>query len=1037
MKRLLFTLLFGLGLYGFALAQGRDVSGRVTDAKGEGIPGASVLIKGTTTGTSTDLDGNFKLKVGSDLDVLVFSSVGLTTKEIVVGSQSSFNLTLEDEAKILDGNVVITGYREIDRTRVTGQASSIDRKLIENVPVSSFDQILQGRSPGVLVLASSGQPGAPAAVRIRGLGTISGSNAPLYILDGIAITAGDFATLNSNDFERMDVLKDATATSIYGSRGANGVIVITSKRGTSGKPVVTYNVQQGWTTRTNTRFNMMNTAEKIQFERLSATQGVVRGRAGSILAGPGTPQQKENQIADLAKTDIFWPDYMFRVGQMQMHELSVAGGTEKTKYFISGSYRKEDGILIKSNLERYNLRMNIDQEITKDLKFGISSSFGYSSQSSLPDEGNGASTAASPVNPTATAFYNNPYFSPFNADGTFSTPAPINQGGPFGNANMIQTYDYLNNKSSQLKIVGNIFAEYMIPKVSGLSLRASVGMDYSNDEGTNMLAGNTPYPVYGSQAGNNGYLGRAFSKVQVGTSNLLFKYNRTFNKDHFVSAVLGGEIIERRLYSAGFERYGLSTQVPFPQIINDPITGSPDANFPVQSLTNTEARNNIVSAFIDANYSYQSKYNVSFGGRRDGSSRFGSNRRFAYFYAIGASWNVHEENFFESIKKLTKITTLTLRTSYGTVGNQEFASGSSDAGNFRYVSTYSQQGNYNGITGIAPTSIPNPNLGWEKSENWGIGGDIAFLSNRFVLTVDYYDRKTSDLLVPRLLPLSTSFASQTVNAGQISNKGWEFRLQGDILRLGSNNAFVWNFDANITYNKNVVTNLGGNTRLFFDDGTAFLEGQPARTQYDVRWAGVNPQTGNNQFYDLEGNIAPFVAANSGYDPANRVPLGTSQPPIFGGFTNTFTFNQRLSLSIFCSYASGHTLENNGVFTFNTAGASQSGFGNKDRRALNMWTTPGQITDVPRAAAGTNGLIVGSRFMQPGDFIRIRNVQLSYNFPDAAFKSVRLSGLRVYIQAQNLFTFTNYDGLDPENSLGSEFYNFPVPRVFNIGATVKF
>ncbi|TAG88882.1 MAG: TonB-dependent receptor [Bacteroidetes bacterium] len=1028
MKRLLFTLLFIFGLYGYAFAQ-REVSGRVTDAKGEGIPGASVLIKGTTQGTSTDLDGSFKLKVRSDLDVLVFSGIGLATKETVVGSQSSFNLTLEEDVKILDKEVVVIGYKEIERSRATGQVATVDKKAIENVPIASFEQILQGRAPGLMVSGNTGQPGGSGntRVRVRGQGSISGNNFPLYIVDGIQIEAGDFGALNPNDFERVDVLKDAPATSIYGSRGANGVIVVTTKRGRVGAPEIRYSQQLGWTTRTTPGFSGMNTAEKIQFERMMANgtpglyPGVFRGRAGFILQGPGTPQQKEDQIAALAQTDVDWTKYFFRVGTLRTHQLDITGGTEKTKYFISGGYRKEDGILTNSDLERYTLRLNLDQHIIKDLTLGVNFSINHARKNSLPSEGTTQFRS-----PTIAAWLTNPYNSAYDANGQF-IPGQLNagQGGFTGGTNQVLLLTGNTNFGNQLKFVGNARLNYNVSAVKGLSLTAMVGLDYSNDEAQEYASPNLPTNETASfgNPGNQGSIQTSFSRLGTTTANLLAKYSRTFNQDHEIKGLLGVESVERRGEYFIQESYGLNRQIPYP-------TPTVNATF-IPTIELSQNRNNLISFFADASYSYKGKYNLSVSARTDGSSRFGTNRRFAQFYSVGVSWNLHEENFLENIFKSIKLTTLTLRGSYGGAGNQDLgvigtAADRFDRGNFRYLALYAGTGGYGTSAGTGPGNLPNPDLSWEQSNTLGIGGDIAFLENRIQLTVDYYQRVTAGLLVDNPVSRTTGFASQTINIGQVRNTGWELSLKADIIK---NNHFTWSVNGNITFNDNKVTQLAdGQTQI----GTGLIvtaRDYPLETFNLVRWAGVNPQTGNPQFLDKDGNL---VQAYPGA--ASRTLGASAQVPRFGGFGTDFKY-KNLSLSFFFTFTNGNWAYNQVSPYFNAFVIPLLDHGQKNRDLLNMWTAPGQITNTPRAGAPnlTQDL---TRYVEDASFIRLRNVQLTYELPKDMLKKVRLKGVRVYAIGQNLLTFTKYTGFDPEVSR-ADVLNYPAPRVYTIGTDITF
>lgn len=1037
MKRLLFTLLFGLGLYGFALAQGRDISGRVTDAKGEGIPGASVLIKGTTTGTSTDLDGNFKLKVGSDLDVLVFSGVGLATKEVLVGSQSSISMTMEEDVKVLDKEVVVTSYREFTREQAVSTISTVDKKLIENVPMGSFDQILQGRVPGALISTNSGQPGAPANVRIRGIGSINASVQPLYIVDGVAISAGDFATINANDFERVDVLKDAAATSQYGSRGANGVIVITTKRGSKNMPAeITYRLQQGWTMRTQPRFNMMNTEEKIRFERLLYSQqgNANGGRVTAILAGAGTPEQKEAAISDLAQTNSDWSNFVFRVGKMTSHEVSARGGNDKTQYYIAGNYRKEEGILMASALERYNLRFNLDQQLTSKLKLSLSTTLGFSTQTRVNAEG--SETAATTggfltANPIFHAYLNNPYTTPVGPSGNLlPTPFPQTQGGFLGNGNILGANTDYSRIENQLKFIGSAALTYQLR--SDLSISTKVGIDYGNNQNKEVTRGDFAFNFYNAPF-NSGFATFEFFRGQILTNTTLLRYTKTFARKHTINAYAGNEIVLENGFYMGQRGLRLNPRLDFP-------TPNP-TNLNEITIASNEYRNNLVSFFGEVAYTFDSRYNVTVSYRRDGSSRFGQDKRFANFVSGGVSWNMHNESFMKSLENT--ITTAIFRVNYGTVGNQEF--GGSDATNFRYFATYGQTGGYNGVAGTGPTSVPNPALGWEKSTSLGIGMDLGLFKDRLFLTVDYYDKKTSDLLLAKQISATTGFTSVFSNVGSLRNRGIEIRLRADIIK---NEKFNWNFDANFTYNINKVENLGGldqlpTTALGQTGGSVIKVGYPVQTFFLIPWAGVDRTNGNAQYLTPDGTITNTLSASN-----QRVIEGAfAQPPYFGGFTNTFTINKNLEISFFFTYAFGNKMINRPRAAAQVFAAAAGNLPyNKDRELLSMWlpgnTANNATTNIPspigQGIPTTNGQAwLSTRYLEDGAFMRLRNVRVGYTFDGETIKRAKISRLTVYAQAQNMLTFTNFKGFDPENSTPQDTGNFPVPRVFNLGADITF
>ncbi len=1048
MKRLLFTLLFIFGLYGYALAQ-REVSGRVTDAKGGGIPGASVLIKGTTNGISTDLEGNFKLKVNSDLDVLVFSGVGLSTKEMVVGSQSSFDVKLEDEVTVLDGNVVINGYREFTREEAVSTVATIDKKAIEQIPVGSFDQMLQGRAAGLQMNSSSGQPGDAGRIRIRGVGSltsilntsatnlnVSDTFGPLYIMDGVAISPEAFATYNPNDFERLDVLKDAPAVSQYGSRGANGVIVITTKRGKKNqKALVTYRGQFGYTTLTRGRssFGLMNSQEKVAFERFAFGEGIPLGIAGGILASPtGTTAQKEAAIAQFANTDADWTKFIFRVGRMQSHEVNVQGGTEKTRYYISGGFRREDGVVPNSTLDRYTLRFNLDQEVNKNLNVGLSSTIGYTTNQRPRDQGEeGDQGSVTTANPVVQAILANPYYSPLDPNrpdrGGYSAPytfagTPFTGPQPNGslnfNTNFLRQQQFEFVGRGQTKVTMSAYAEYKLP-LKGLSIRSNVGIDHLNNVSMTYVAPNAEAP---SAANGLGFVTRGYLRQNVTTFTTMLKYATEFgkNKEHRISAILANEFVKRKFFSFSSQGQGLSTILPFPT----PTAGN--ATF-FPAIAAQESFNNLIGFFTDISYSYGGRYNLSVGARRDGSSRFGADKRFGTFYSVGASWNIHNENFFKGIEKV--VSTAMVRVNYGIVGNQELGEGTAgrQAGNFRYLPIFANATSYGGTPGLAPSVLPNPGLSWEQTANFGVGADFGFFKNRLMLTIDYYNRQTKDLLLSKAVSYTTGFTSQTINGGGIRNRGIEIALKATI--IDSDN-FTWRTDFNYTYNQNKITDLAGNERIIARDGSALQTGYPVQTHFLVRWAGVDPQTGDGQYLNKDG------VRTSNQDPNDAVMLTQSIAPYYGGFNNSFIINKYFEIGVFFTYSGGNQMINNidGFTRYVSYGSAPIDNSNKDRSMINAWTTPGQNTDVPRL--DWLNQVNDTRFLYDASFIRLKNVTVAYNIPGSILKG-KLSSVRIYAQAQNLLTFTNYRGFEPENTSAEDSFNFPTPRVINMGVDVTF
>lgn len=1027
-------LLFGLLGITPALAQEREITGKVTDSKGESIPGVAVLVVETQQGNATDIDGNFKVKASTG-NTLRFSYVNFKTQEVKVADATTINVTLEEDNLLEE--IVVSSYRSLEREKFTGSITSVSTKVIEQVPIGSFDQILQGRAAGVMVAASSGRPGAGANVRIRGTSSISSPIDPLYILDGVPIAPADFAALNPNDFESVNVLKDAAATAIYGSRAGNGVIVITTKKGKAGQMKITYRGQFGINTRTSDRFDMMNTEEKIRFEKIVAQQGLIRGKAGSIQSNPALTQaQKDAQIDALSQINTDWPSLFFRASEQQSHELNFSGGTEKVQFYTAGNFRREDGILIRTGIERYNLRTNVNYKITDRLRGGVNITVGTTNDNRITEVGNNLN------NPVLMAFVANPYESPYNPDGSYAagvnaTPAipALGIAASPGTINLyhIQNEDLVTRPRTQIKVVGSTFVEYDIQQIKGLTYKGSLGLDYTQDQ-TNLHV-KPQSPNQAGISGGSGLINRSYFRDHTIVATNTLRYNRTISDKHNVSAIAGNEVIQREFFTMNGQGFNLNPQFPFP------VNGNGTT---ATIFTNRETKNSLVSYFLDLAYSFDNKYNVSASVRRDGSSRFGADKRYATFWSVGGAWNIHNEKFYETLGSLsTIISSANLRASYGSTGNQEVLFNTNDfvaatatnapGGNFQSLTTYGGAGNYNNVPTLVPLTQGNPDFQWEQSNTFNVGLDLGILKNRIKFTVEYYNRLTSKLFIPTAISRTTGFPSLTFNTGEMRNQGIELLIDADVLKVGS---FVWNVNINATYNKNRVEFLGEGVKEILDANDNIIRvGLPIKQHYLVKWAGVNPADGSALYRDLEGNIATF---SGNYRDAQ----GTFEPPMFGGFTNRFTY-KNLELSAFFSWARGFQLfNNNRFFTENIQAAGLLGHSNMTRSMLNIWTTPGQITNIPRANEPSQ--FETTRYLEPGDFIRLRNLTLSYNITGDYLKNMKISSARVYFQAQNLFTLTRFSGFDPEvtgeDSIGAPdtaLSGYPVPRVYMMGVDISF
>jgi len=988
---LLFTI-FSVSLSASLLAQDRSISGTVTSLEdGAPLPGVNVLLKGTSLGSITDVNGRYSFVIPEQGGVLVFSFVGFISQEIEIGSQSVIHVQLATDATQLK-EVVVTGYGDPqDKRKFTGSVSQIDSKLIENVPVSSFDQMLQGRAAGVMVSSNSGQPGTPAFVRIRGISSAS-SVAPLYIMDGVPISAGDFAAMNPNDIASVNILKDASSSSIYGTRGANGVIVITTKRGATGLKMH-YNFQYGMTTRTNTVFDMMTTSQKIQFERTMAEFDLYQGDVGRILEdGSLSSGEKEQRIAELARISTDWTDVFFRTGRTQSHEINASGGSERSHYFLSANYRTEEGIITESDLDRYSLRFNFDQDATDKFSFGISNSIGYTQTNFLPTE-----TGNNINNPVLYAFIANPYTRVRNPN-----TAEFEEG-PTG-FNLVEQMEQSYNRQEQMKIVSGAYLRYEF--MPGLIAKTNWGLDFSQTVDDFRI--NAGAPNQGGINGEQGTLTRAYGRFAsvIGTTSL--QYSSSFRENHSFKILVAQELIRANSTGFSFNGYGLNDKLGSAASITQ---GTPNNNF-IAEVGGFNTDNALLSYFLDGLYAYKDRFTVSFNVRRDGSSRFGKSKRYANFYSVGASWNLMSEEF---IRQIQLINDLKLRVSYGTQGRQ---TGISD---FQSLALYGSGFNYAGQQGIAPIQPENPGLQWEQKASFDVGIDFKILDNRIGGTIDFYNNLTTEMFVSTPLSRTSGFTSLDINGGEMRNRGFEFSLNTQNIVTPD---FTWSTDLNITFNDNEVLKL-----TFENDATretGFSEGLPIGTFAMVEWAGVNPANGDPLYRDKNGNVTNIYNAD---DAVTK--FGTWDPPRFGGITNIFNY-KGIELSVFFSFQHGNVLLNNQRF-FNNNPLNFGQF-NQSVEQLRAWQQPGDITNIPRVTAQRE---FSSQDLEDASFVRLRNVSLAYFLPPKVVSRAKLSSLKVYFQAQNLYTITEYSGFDPEQSGSVQLSQYPVPRVFTVGVDVGF
>ncbi len=995
--------------------QDRTITGKVTDEKGEPLPNVSIVVRGTSKGAATAADGTYSISIPNNARVLVFSSVNMQTQEISIGNKGIINVGMRVDDKQL-GELIVTGYTTRKKTEFTGANTKVLSKQIEQVPVASFEQILQGRAPGLYIASGSGQPGTAARVNIRGVGSISGGSDPLYVLDGMPIEANVFRSLNPNDFATVDILKDATGAGLYGSRGANGVIVITTKKGKAGKTQLQYRGQVGFSEAPSlNNLNLMNTQQRLDYE-----ENVLGGPAGilpstGITGFPGwdyspknpryqslTPAQRAAEallLDSIRGINTNWADIMFQKGKFTQQEVNASGGNQNFNFYTSLGYYKQEGIIVRSNLDRYTFRANIDFKSDK-LTVNIRSSAGYSSQSNIESE-----AGVALANPVAAAFLELPYRKLTNASGKNDVGA-----GKTG-ANAYDRIFTTNAISNQFK--GNLGVTVQYDLFGGLAIRSTNGVDWRNNNQSRFVDPASFAGLSVAQGGQGSYGEGNFENLQlITTSGLVF--NKTYKNKHSINATAMVEAIRNR--SRGFSATGFGVITRLPNTPAGITPGSPTNNYiPIFGGAflpgNGKTVNGLFSVFTTVDYTYNRKYTLSASLRKDEPSQVPENNRSNVFWSLGGSWNISAEQFME---KQNIFQDVRLRASYGETGNVNgFTS------DFGYLETYGS-GGYAGLPGTIPTSPGNPNYKLESQVITNVGADFSLWKKRIRVGIDVYNKESRNLFVSQNLSRTSGFTALSTNAAKMRNRGMEFTLGIDAIKkedltvsIGFNGAF----------NKNKVLDLGGLQEI--PQGTGIIRvGLPLGTHYVVGWLGVDPQSGQPVYEDINGNPTNvFSAAN------NRATYGTVLPDFTGGATLDISW-KKFDVSALFSTAQGVKRFNNESFFYETTNSNVSF--NKRIEMMQTWQKPGDLTDYQRISSARQ---FSSKDIRDASFVRFRNLQVGYTFEPKNAKCFR--SMRIWGQGQNLFTWTKWTGFDPEESNNIATYEFPNPRTYSLGIDINF
>ena len=981
-------------------AQTRTLKGKVTDAKNNPVANASVVVKGNAAGATTDAAGSFSISVPSTAKTLVITSLNFASQEIAIGNKTSFAVSLVSTALDLQ-EVVVVGYGTKKKSDLTGSISTIKGSEVENVPFSSVDKALQGKVAGLQSVAASGQPGASQNIVIRGISSINGSSNPLWVIDGIPVNTGDasrlqttanlLSTLNPNDIESISVLKDAASQSIYGSRAANGVIVVTTKKGKAGKTKFKFDTEMG---------QSEVAYQNPKYRPLNAQQYIDITREG-LLNFPYSQATTDAQLTSLGNgsgVDFSWLDNVTRKGTQQQYNLSAEGGNDKTTFYLSGGQFIQEGTTINSKLTRTNGNIRITNKATDKLTLGFNLNGGVVNQRA-PLAGGAFG------NPVLSSFFILPTRSAYNTDGSYNF---TNLGGLH---NTIALTDMDKRYLREISLRGSFNAEYKI--FDNLKFKTNYGVDYNSleeDQYNN--------PLHGDGAASNG---RAFSYYTryfnwVWTNTLDLQQNITRGGDLSFNAQIGYEAQKSAAYFSSLQ----AQQFPPTIALTYPASG---ASPTTASATISEF--SFASQFASGAINYKNRYVVSGSFRRDGSSKFSANNKFGNFYSVGATWNVEKEKFMENVRFITQ---LKLRSSYGVNGSN------TAIGNYDSPPLYSFGSNYNQLPGSAPANVGDPNLTWELNKPFNVGIDVSILKNRISFTAEYYNRTSESLLLSVPLSRTSGFASATRNIGTMENKGVEFAI--NIVPVQTKN-LRWDIDFNFANNKNKILTLPGGLDIL--NGSFILrEGVAINTFYLRDWYGVDATNGDPLWYkDNTHNAAATTNVYPGVDA--RVLAGSAQPKYFGSLTNSITFKGfTVSAQFYYNY---------GNVVYDSWGSYYlgSGFGatyNKVARQLDRWQKAGDVTDIPKYVYGGNKNFSNSStfYLNQGDFVRLREFQLGYNLPKSLLAKANISNVNFYVRGTNLFTWVKDKNMpfDPEQGTGSATnLNVFIPKTVTVGLNIAF
>ncbi|MFC3199933.1 TonB-dependent receptor [Parapedobacter deserti] len=993
--------------------QQRVVTGRVTSEKGEALEGVTIALKQSQQRVVSDRAGAYRIAISGNETALVFTMVGYHPVERAIGSSSVHDVVLREAVDDLE-EVVVVGYGTVRKSDLTGSVATISERDIKSTPVVDFGRALQGRAPGVLVTQNSGSPGAPATIRIRGTGSVNAGNDPLYVVDGFP--TGSINTLNPADIESIEILKDASSTAIYGSRGSNGVVIVTTKRGKADQNDIAFESYYGMQTVRHT-IPLLNSRQYAEF----INEARINGGGEPYFDGSSAERALPNQI----EVDTDWQHEVLRPAPLQQYQLMLTGGESKTRYAISGNIYSQQGIIERSSFKRYTLRTNIDRELSEHVVLGLNLTGAMIKGQAAHSQIGGGSNAG--VMNAAVNYA--PVFPVFNADGSYYR----DQGPLNGNLvdNPVGIAREITDKSLNNRLMVNAFADVKL--LEGLTLRTSLGGNIENTKFNYYVTRNI-----GLGMGTNGIarITTGLNREWLNENTLTF--SRDFNDHHHLTALAGYTV--QGIYFEGVEANARDFNDDFALYHNLGAGGT------LQRPHSDASEWALQSYLARINYRFQDRFLLTLTARADGSSRFGPNKKYGFFPSGAFAWRIINESFMHNQQTISD---LKLRVSYGLTGNQ-------DIRNFGYLSIIGNVqyplGGANPVlqTGAVPVSLSNLNLGWESNAQLDAGIDVAFWSNRVRLTADYYRKRTFDLLFDVNVPQTTGYSSSLRNIGEVENRGFEIGLNTDNLKK---HAFEWTTSLNLTFNRNKVLSLDG--RDEFTTGAAsghhgvtntvlMKVGEPLGDFYGRKVIGIfqtdeearssgqpNAAAGDLRYADINGD--------GEINDNDRTVIGNGNPPVFGGMTHYLRW-RNIDLTVFLQGSLGNDILNFARFDL----YNLNGNNNQSIDVLDRWTPSNPSQTTPRANSTGGQRILSSFHIEDGSYLRLKNIALGYTISGDNMRRIGLGEIRAYIAAQNYLTFTRYKGFDPEvnrfgNSAinqGMDFDGYPNAKTIMLGLNIK-